>query len=86
MCDDDINSSPPVTDCSNGSVRLTGWTGDEGKVVAEGTVELCLNQQWVAVCDQSWGQREATVACRQLGLTAGDTADSVWVFTSLCFN
>eukprot|EP00731_Ephydatia_muelleri_P030942 Em0022g456a len=59
-------------DCTDGAVRLIGGPGEErGVTPTEGTVEVCLDQRWVAVCDQNWDQRAANVTCHQLGLTSG---------------
>ncbi|XP_043911499.1 neurotrypsin-like [Protopterus annectens] len=46
------------------TVRLTG-----GSSLKEGTVELYYSGHWGAICDQHWNDRDATVVCRQLGLS-----------------
>ena len=58
-----IASNPDIgTVCNYGEVRLVG-----GSNQYEGGVEVCINDQWGTVCDNSWGTTDATLVCKQLG-------------------
>lgn len=52
------NTVPP---CTQGAIRLEGGTAIGGRV------EICNNRVWGTVCNDSFGNEEAIVACRQLG-------------------
>ena len=51
-----------IVRCKTGQLRLAG-----ANVANEGRVEICINNEWGTVCDDSWGNTDATVVCRQLG-------------------
>ena len=49
--------------CTTGDVRLAGT----GTSSMQGRVELCNNNRWGTVCDDSFSATDAMVVCRQLG-------------------
>ena len=50
--------------CEEGSIRLRGSASSFG-----GRVELCIELTWTTICDGVWDNRDASVACRQLGFS-----------------
>ena len=52
----------------DGNLRLAG-----GASPREGRVEVFLDGEWGTVCDDYFAEVDATVACRQLGYSAGET-------------
>ena len=53
-----------TTGCDFGAVRLLGGVNNR-----EGRVEICYNNVWGTICDDAWGNVDARVVCRQLGLS-----------------
>ena len=51
-----------VEHINTGTLRLA-----ESKSPNEGKIEVFNGDDWVRVCDDGWGNKEARVVCRQLG-------------------
>ena len=66
--------------CNSGDIRLWG-----GQTEYEGNIELCTDHGvWSVVSDNSWGNAEAVVACRQLGYS--DCGNVQYVIVMLPFS
>ena len=60
------HSAMGEAECTEGDVRLTIGGLPQN---SSGQVEVCPFGMWGAVCDDAWDNMDATVVCRQLGLT-----------------
>ena len=72
-----------VFDTGQFPVRLTG-----GGAPYKGILEIFVRNQWGTVCNDYFGEEEATVACSQLGYTkhvnyfprqSGSSSQSIWM-------
>ena len=52
-------------ECRNGDVQLID--GDE----ISGTVRVCIEGIWGSVCGRWWDETDASVVCKQLGISEG---------------
>ncbi|PIK40074.1 hypothetical protein BSL78_23080 [Apostichopus japonicus] len=74
---------------SCGTVRLVG-----GVSLQEGRVEVHHDGQWGTICDDEWGDNDASVICRQLGYGGygigwqsakfGEGTDPIWLDNVAC--
>ena len=52
------------TACRSGDLRLQG-----SAIQGRGRVEVCVNNVWGTICDDSWNSTDTSVVCRQLGFS-----------------
>ena len=54
--------------CRDFDLRLVN-----GSTPSSGRIEICYQEIWGTICDQSWSTFDANVACRQLGFAPSGT-------------
>ena len=67
------------SNCTYGDVRLV-----DGSNQYEGRLEVCINDQWGTICDNSWAPTDATIVCKQLGYAY--TSGMVKPFPLIAYN
>ena len=65
-------------DCVTGDVRLADSIVDAIRNTTKGTLQICINKAWGAVChDDLFGVADARVACQQAGGYEREIVDSI---------
>ena len=72
------SSKLTVQPCTTGDTRLI-----RGDTSNEGTIEICINGVWGTICDDLWDNREAQVACRDLGYQAEGTLSNQYPYSNI---
>ena len=68
-----VSFSHAVSICTDGHIRLNSTGSTEHNA---GRVEICYYGQWESIYDTHWDDRDARVACAQLGFAREGTSIS----------
>lgn len=71
-----ITNIIPAGLCISGAVRLQNGTSND-----RGRVEICNNDVWGTICDDSWTAVDARVVCIQLGLPSSGIYSQLGLFS-----
>ena len=61
-----------ATVCTTGDMRLAGDAAAQ-EISREGRVEICLNNRWGTICDDSWDERSINFVCNSLFNTSSES-------------
>ena len=64
--------------CKGGDIQLAG-----GSYNNVGRIDLCVNGSWGTICGNSFDNKDASVACRQLGYSS--FGKLYHIFQLICF-
>jgi len=58
-----------------------------GGLPNQGRVEICIGEQWGTVCDDFWGETDASVVCKEMGYSQnGQFAFQLWINVYICID
>ena len=68
----DFPTVTPPPGCNEFDMQLTNTFSyfQDGNLIYEGNVEICINGTYVAICDLGWDDVEAQLACNIAGYSA----------------
>ena len=70
-------------ECGDGDIRMTNQTvnRDRDSYNLAGGLQICVEKQWVTICQSGWDDVDARVACRQLGQNYAGSKSKLFHFS-----
>jgi len=74
-----------AVECDNRDIRMSNRTVTMNRDIyyMTGGLQVCVNNTWATVCQSGWGDDDATVACRPLGLVYAGSKLKLVVFPKI---